>query len=50
MAYKNYGKGKHMYDVYVRMYARLVEYGRRTIDEVPEIYREDVGEYVKENY
>ncbi|BBB91070.1 MAG TPA: CD1375 family protein [Methylomusa anaerophila] len=33
----------------VRVYANLVENGRRTIDQVPEDYREAVQEYMKQS-
>ena len=39
-----------MYDIMVRLYAFLVSLGRKEIDEVPELYRDDVAEYLKEIY
>ena len=50
MAYAKYKDGNSFYDVMVRIYGRLVAYGRKIIDEVPETHRADVAEYLKENY
>lgn len=32
----------------VRSYVRLIDAKRRTIDDVPELYREEVEKYIKE--
>ena len=50
MAYKKYDRKNSMYDIMVRLYAFLVSLGRKEIDEVQELYRDDVAEYLKENY
>lgn len=50
MAYKKYKGSNNFYDVMVRIYGRLVANGRKAIDDVPETYRADVAEWVKENY
>lgn len=50
MAYKKYDGKNSMYDIMVRLYAFLVSLGRKEIGEVPELYRDDVAEYLKENY
>lgn len=38
----------NMYDLLVRIYGRLVIFKRRTIEEVPEQYREDVKKWLEE--
>ena len=50
MAYKKYDGKNSMYDIMVRLYAFLVSLGRKEIGEVPELYRDDVAECLKENY
>lgn len=50
MAYKKYDGKNSVYDIMVRLYAFLVSGGRKEIADVPELYRDDVAEYVKENY
>lgn len=40
----------NIYDLYVRLYGRLLANGRRTLEEIPEKYREDVKAWVLENY
>lgn len=37
----------NMYDLLVRAYGRLVIFKRRTIEEVPEQYREDVKKWLE---
>lgn len=49
MAYKNYKGGNSFYDALVRLYYYTIITGRKTIDDVPEKYRDDVAEYVKEH-
>jgi len=50
MAYKKYKDSNSIYDIRVRMYAFLIYLGRKTIDDVPAAFKDDVAEYVKENY
>lgn len=40
---------KHYHDLLVRMYGRLIIWGRRTIEQVPEQYRDDVKKWIAEN-
>lgn len=49
MAYKKYKGSNSFYDVMVRIYARLVANGMKDISDVPETYRADVAEYLKQN-
>lgn len=40
----------NIYDLYVRLYGRLLANGRRTLEEIPEKYREDAKAWAIANY
>ncbi|MDD6697882.1 MAG: CD1375 family protein [Veillonellaceae bacterium] len=49
MAYKNYKGGNSFYDALVRLYYFTIITGKKTIDDVPATYKDDVAEYLKEH-